>query len=62
MLVAPLKLPVSRLSLASLAGEEYIFRRALTALVEGILLAIGLSMLLGWLAQVLQFNMLVELP
>jgi uncharacterized hydrophobic protein (TIGR00271 family) len=62
MLVAPLMSPILGLSLASVAGEQRMFRHALTALIEGVLLAIILSSLLGWLAQALPFDILVELP
>jgi uncharacterized hydrophobic protein (TIGR00271 family) len=62
MLVAPLMSPILGLSLASVAGEQRMFQHALIALIEGVLLAIVLSSLLGWVAKVLPFDMLVELP
>ena len=62
MLVAPLMSPILGLSLASLAGERRMFQHALLALIEGILLAIVLSFLLGWVAKILPFDMLIELP
>jgi uncharacterized hydrophobic protein (TIGR00271 family) len=62
MLVAPLMLPILGFSLASVAGEQSMFRRALIALIEGALLAIVLSTLLGWLAHGLPFGVLNELP
>ena len=62
MLVAPLMAPILGLSLASLVGEQRIFRRAVIALVEGVILATILSTLLGWLAQVLPFDILIEIP
>jgi uncharacterized hydrophobic protein (TIGR00271 family) len=62
MLVAPLMSPILGLSLASVAGEERMFRRAVVALIEGVLLAAILSTILGWLAHALPFGVLNELP
>ena len=62
MLVAPLMSPILGLSLASIAGEQHMFRRSAVALVEGVVLAVVLATLLGWLAQLLPFDMLSELP
>ena len=62
MLVAPLMSPILGLSLASLVGEQRMFRRAVIALVEGVFLATILSALLGWLAQVLPFDVLIDIP
>lgn len=62
MLVAPLMSPILGLSLATVAGEHRMFQKAVIALIEGVFLAIILSMLLGWLAQALPFGMLAELP
>jgi uncharacterized hydrophobic protein (TIGR00271 family) len=62
MLVAPLMSPILGLSLASLAGEQGMFRKAVIALVEGSLLAIALSALLGLLANALPFDVFKELP
>ncbi len=62
MLVAPLMSPILGLSLASLAGEQRMFRNAVIALSEGVLLAIFLSFTLGWVAQILPFDMLLEVP
>jgi uncharacterized hydrophobic protein (TIGR00271 family) len=62
MLVAPLMSPILGLSLASVAGEQRMFQRALVALIWGILLAIGLSALTSWVAQVLPFDVLQVLP
>jgi len=62
MLVAPLMSPILGLSLASVAGEQRMFRHAVVALVEGVLLAAGLSALLGWVARGLPFDILIELP
>jgi uncharacterized hydrophobic protein (TIGR00271 family) len=62
MLVAPLMSPIIGLSLASVAGEQRIFRKALLALGEGVLLAVVLSAGVSWLAQALPFGALLELP
>ncbi len=62
MLVAPLMSPIIGLSLASIAGEQRIFRKALLALGEGVLLAVALSAAVSWLAQALPFGSLIELP
>lgn len=62
MLVAPLMSPILGLSLASVAGQQRMFKRAVVALFEGVLLAAVLSAFLGWLAQVLPFGMLSNLP
>lgn len=62
MLVAPLMSPILGLSLASVAGEQYMFRRALGALVRGALLAVALSAGLSWLARVLPFDVLTVIP
>jgi uncharacterized hydrophobic protein (TIGR00271 family) len=62
MLIAPLMSPILGLSLASVAGERRMFQRALIALGEGALLAVALSLLLGWFAQVLPFDVLTQLP
>ncbi len=62
MLVAPLMSPILGLSLASVAGEQRMFRHAVVALIEGVLLAAGLSAFLGWVTQALPFGMLNELP
>jgi uncharacterized hydrophobic protein (TIGR00271 family) len=62
MLVAPLMLPILGFSLATVAGEQSMFRRSLIALTEGALLAIILSATLGWMAHGLPFGVLNELP
>ncbi len=62
MLIAPLMSPILGLSLASVAGESNMFRRALVALIEGALLAVALSASIGWIAQELPFGALLELP
>lgn len=62
MLVAPLMSPILGLSLASVSGERHVFEHAVVALIEGALLAVGLSSLFGWLAHALPFGALGELP
>ncbi len=62
MLIAPLMSPIIGLSLASVAGESRIFRRAVMALIEGALMAVLLSALLGWIGNVLPFGLLIEIP
>lgn len=62
MLVAPLMSPILGLSLASVAGERNIFKHAVVALLEGALLAVLLSALLGWIARALPFDILLVLP
>jgi len=62
MLVAPLMSPILGLSLASVAGEQRMFRRAIVALIEGVLMAVTISAIWGLIAQSLPFDMLLELP
>lgn len=62
MLVAPLMLPILGLSLASVAGKQRMFRRALVALIEGVVLAIALSALITWTVELLPFDILNPLP
>jgi len=62
MLVAPLMSPILGLSLATVTGKEQLFKRAVMALGVGILLSLALSTLWGWLARVLPFDLLVNLP
>lgn len=62
MLVAPLMSPILGLSLASVAGRQKMFQRAAVAEFEGILLAIVLSWFVSWLAHILPFGVLEELP
>jgi uncharacterized hydrophobic protein (TIGR00271 family) len=62
MLVAPLMSPILGLSLASVAGEQRMFRKAVIALVEGSLLAVALAALLGLFAVALPFDVFKELP
>jgi uncharacterized hydrophobic protein (TIGR00271 family) len=60
MLVAPLMSPILGVSLASVAGEETMFRNALIALVRGVFLAFALSILIAWIARVLPFDILAD--
>ena len=62
MLVAPLMSPILGLSLASVAGEQGMFRKAAVALVEGSLAAVALSTLLGIIASVLPLGIFNVLP
>ncbi len=62
MLVAPLMSPILGLSIATVVAEGKLFRRALVALGAGILLALLLSTLLGWIARLLPFDVLVSFP
>ena len=62
MLVAPLMSPILGLSLASIAGAQRMFRRAALALLEGVVLAITLSMLVSWASRQLPFGILDVLP
>jgi uncharacterized hydrophobic protein (TIGR00271 family) len=62
MLVAPLMSPILGLSLATVAGERQMFQKAGIALIQGVVLAVVLSALLGWIARILPFDILVDLP
>jgi uncharacterized hydrophobic protein (TIGR00271 family) len=62
MLVAPLMSPILGLSVASVVAEGKLFRRAFLALGTGIILALVLSTLWGWIAQILPFDLLINLP
>jgi uncharacterized hydrophobic protein (TIGR00271 family) len=62
MLVAPLMSPILGLSLASASGRRGLFGRSALALIQGALLAVALSALLGWLARVLPFDVLLDIP
>lgn len=62
MLVAPLMSPILGLSLASVAGEQHVFRHAVLALIEGSLLAVLFAAVLAWLGHALPFGVLEELP
>lgn len=62
MLVAPLMSPILGLSLAAIAGEQRMFKRAILASIEGAAFAVLLSAILGLFAQALPFDLLNELP
>jgi uncharacterized hydrophobic protein (TIGR00271 family) len=62
MLVAPLMSPILGLSIASVAGDRQLFERAAIALFRGVILAIALSAALSWVAQILPFDALKEIP
>ncbi len=62
MLVAPLMSPILGLSLASVAGKQHMFRRAVVGLLEGVLLSILLAFFWGTIAQILPFDLLLEVP
>ncbi len=62
MLVAPLMSPILGLSLASVAGEQRLFQKAVLALVEGSLLAVALSALLALIAHLLPLDVFTVLP
>jgi len=62
MLVAPLMSPILGISLATVGGRERMFRKAGIALIEGIVLALLLSMFWGWIARILPFGYLSQIP
>lgn len=62
MLVAPLMSPILSVSIASITGNQLLFRRATTALVQGAVVAVLLATVLSWLTNVLPFNILEGLP
>lgn len=62
MLVAPLMSPILGLSLSSVAGKQFMFRRSIIALVEGVLLAIALSALITKLSYQIPYELLNTLP
>ena len=62
MLVAPLMSPILGLSLSSVAGEQFMFRRSIIALVEGVFLAIALSALITAFSYQLPYELLNTLP
>ncbi len=62
MLVAPLMSPILALSLASVAGEQHMFQKAVIALIEGSLAAVALSALLGLVANILPLDVFKILP
>jgi len=62
MLVAPLMLPILGISLASVAGEQRMYKRSAIALVEGVILAILLSAIISLIAYNSPFGVLQEIP
>ena len=62
MLVAPLMSPILGLSLSSVAGKQFMFRRSIIALIEGVLLAIALSALITALSYQIPYELLKTLP
>ncbi len=62
MLIAPLMTPILGFSLASVSSQRTMVKRAAVATIEGALLAIALSTLLGWIVRVLPFGMLESIP
>lgn len=62
MLVAPLMSPILGISLATVAGEERFFERALVAFIWGVLLAVALSTGISWVSHALPFGVLDNLP
>jgi uncharacterized hydrophobic protein (TIGR00271 family) len=62
MLVAPLMSPILGLSLASVAGRQHMFEKAILALIEGVAISVLLSFCLGLIAKILPFVDLTILP
>ena len=62
MLVAPLMSPIMALSMASISGLRLLFRRSLTAILVGSVLAIVLSALLSFLFFRLPYGALANIP
>ena len=62
MLVAPLMSPILGVSIASITGDQTLFQRAATALVQGAFVAVLLATILSWFTNVLPFNILEGLP
>ncbi|NMC53977.1 MAG: DUF389 domain-containing protein [Chloroflexi bacterium] len=62
MLVAPLMSPILGISLASVAGEQKMYRHSVIALVQGVILAIVLSAIVSRLAYNSPFEVLRTLP
>ena len=60
MLVAPLMSPILALSMASISGLSRLFRRSLTAVLEGLGVAVALSALLSFVAFRLPFGPLAN--
>lgn len=62
MLVAPLMSPILSLSMASVSGRSRLFRRSLTAVLEGAGLAILLSAVLAFFSYRLPYGAMAEIP
>lgn len=62
MLVAPLMSPIIAVGMASLTGDTDMLRKAATALLWGVVLAITLSTVLTWFNNQLPFFGIQELP
>ena len=62
MLVAPLMSPILGISLASVSGEQKMYRKALIALTQGVFLAVVLSAIVSRLAYDSPFDVLRTLP
>jgi len=62
MLIAPLMSPILRCALALVCGDLKRIGRALGALLVGVLLACGISMLFGLLVSAGPFNFIEEVP
>lgn len=62
MLIAPLMSPILAISLASVSGQQEMFKRALIALVEGVILAVILSALISRAAYNSPFEVLKTIP
>jgi uncharacterized hydrophobic protein (TIGR00271 family) len=62
MLVAPLMSPILGLSLASVAGEHQVVKKAVLALLQGITFAVALATLFSLLAYHSPFGVLQDIP
>lgn len=62
MLVAPLLTPIVALALGSVRGTLPLLTTSALALAEGIVIAVILSFVLGWLAHALPFDALMTVP
>jgi len=62
MLVAPLMSPILGVSLASVTGRRPMFRKAVWAVLEGALVAVALSLVVGWMGRAAPMGVLGSLP
>jgi uncharacterized hydrophobic protein (TIGR00271 family) len=62
MLVAPLMSPILGISIASVAGQQKMYRQSLIALIQGVVLAVILSAIVSRLAYDSPFEVLRTLP